>query len=297
MEDCLDNHHSIFWKIAFHIIRRIGSDESFARFLFKSIFHRELNLDQPLTFNEKIQWLKLYDRKPFYSILADKYAVREYVSKHVGEIYLNELIGVYTNVEDIPIASLPNEFVLKVTNGSGWNIICPDKGLLAWNSSKATLKKWLCSDYYRLGREWAYKNIVPKIICEKFLRDEQGEMPKDFKFFCFNGTPLFIQVDLDRFENHSRLFYDPIWKKMPFEVHYPSHKDDMRKPERLEEMLFVASSLSKGIPFCRVDLYSLPEIIFGEITLYPGNGSEKFRPEEFDTHWGKYISLPDKFAN
>ena len=254
-------------------------------------------MDQPLTFNEKIQWLKLYDRNPLYPVLADKYAVREYVRDCVGEKYLNDLLGVYTSAEDIPFASLPDEFVLKVTNGSGWNIICPDKQALSWNSSKDKLNKWLRSDYYRLGREWAYKNIEPKIICEKFLRDERGKIPKDFKFFCFNGVPRLIQVDSERFEHHTRAFYDPQWNKLPFELLYPSHQEDMQKPGRLEEMLSVAASISKEIPFCRVDLYSLPRIVFGEITFYPGNGVETFKPEGFDAHWGEHIELPNKQAN
>ncbi len=154
------------------------------------------------------------------------------------------------------------------------------------------MNKWLHSNYYKFGREWAYKNIRPRIVCEKYLTDQSGRVPKDFKFYCFNGVPRFVQLDIDRFDNHTRAFYSPKWERLPIELTYQDYKGDINKPECLEEMLSVASSLSAGIPFCRIDLYSLPKIVFGEITLYPESGTGKFHPEEIDTCWGKLIERP-----
>lgn len=279
-------------RIIFRAARNYCSDKIFAILLFKRIFNRKIDLVNPQTFNEKIQWLKLYDRNPFYTVLADKYAVRDYVIQRVGVKYLNRLIGVYCDAEEISIDSLPNEFVLKGTHGSGFNIICQDKANLNWNACKKQMSKWLRFDYFKLGREWVYKNIKPRLVCEEFLRDKSGGVPKDFKFFCFNGVPKLIQIDIDRFENHTRAFYSHKWERMPFELMYKTYGGDIDKPDCLEEMLSVASSLSSGIPFCRVDLYSLPRIVFGEITFYPENGTGKFSPEEVDAQLGALIELP-----
>lgn len=287
-------HFTRLDKIYFFLIRRFCSDATHAHFLFKRAFDRRLNLIEPKSFNEKIQWMKLYDRNPLYQKLADKYAVREYVKNRVGGEYLTVLLGLYERVEDIVLDAFPERFVLKATHGSGWNIICQGRQAFDWNSSMKKMKKWLNSNYFDLGREWAYKHIPPRILCEEFLEDENGMIPKDYKFFCFSGAPLFVQVDLDRFENHTRVFYNQEWERQPFELAYPAPSYDLARPRQLEEMLFVASSLSKDIPFCRVDLYSLPKVIFGEITLYPENGQENFRPQKYDEILGGYFKLPRK---
>jgi hypothetical protein len=159
------------------------SDEEYAKYRYKKTFGQELNLARPETFNEKIQWLKLYNRDNKYSKLADKYEVRKYVEKTVGSTILNELYGVFLDVDEIRFDALPDSFVLKATHGSGWNIICNDKSLLNWRHEKKKLNKWLITNYYDIGREWCYKNIQPKIICEKYLEPLTGNKLYDINFF------------------------------------------------------------------------------------------------------------------
>lgn len=279
------------------LVRAIGphvSDELHAKLLYWRTFHRSLNLGDPQSFNEKVQWLKLYDRRPYYPLLADKLAAREYVAARVGNQYLNEMLAVYDTVECVRFDELPDEFVMKATHGSGWNIICLDKSRLDENVARAQIGKWLRSSYFRLGREWAYKSVPARVICERLLRDEAGRIPYDYKLFCFNGQPKLVQVDVDRFGEHSRAFYTTEWNRVPGELLYPGPKGEVTRPPGLDEMISVAKALSGGIPFCRIDLFSLPKVVFGEVTFYPGNGFEQFRPDELDLYFGSLLSLPSR---
>lgn len=267
-------------------------DIIFVRNQFKERLHKDLNLINPKTFNEKIQWLKLFDHNPLYSILADKYLVREYVKAKVGDNILNEIYGVYSKFEDINFNDLSNAFVIKATHGSGWNIICKNKEELDLSSVKTKLESWLSDNYYKYGKEFVYKNIKPRIIIEKYLKYENNTSLNDYKFFCFHGEPKFIQVDINRFTNHQRNFYDLGWNLLPFELHHESYNKIIKKPQNLEKMINIAKKLSAGIKFCRVDLYDLEDkVIFGEITFYPGNGLELFNPPEYDEKIGKYLKL------
>ena len=249
-------------------------------------------METPRTFNEKIQWLKLYDRQPLYTKLADKYAVRQYVNDKIGPEYLNELYGVYESPAQIKYNHLPDSFVMKTTHGSGMNILVHSKREIDINNIAKRLKGWLKLNYYELGREWAYKDIPPKIICEKLLIDENGQPPQDFKVFCFNGTPQFIQVDYDRHLNHTQTFFDTYWKKLSFGKSCPVHDQEIKHPQRLYEMLWAATQLSRCIPFVRVDFYALPQLVFGEMTFYPGNGFSAFHPHEWDLKLGNLLELP-----
>lgn len=257
---------------------------------FNKTFGCELKWENPKTFNGKIQWLKLHDRNPLYTKLADKYEVRTYVEEKIGSSYLNELHGVWTSHTDINFNTLPNQFIFKTTHGSNWNIICHSKSDLKIPAARKRLKKWLSKNYYDLGREWVYKDILPRIICEKYL----GPEILDYKIFCFNGEPTLIQIDVDRYSNHRRIFYDVKWNIQLFTVHYPKYAVAIPKPGNLDEMIYVACKLSKNIPFVRVDLYSINGIVlFGEMTFFPGNGFEKFLPEECDYEVGRYLNLND----
>lgn len=271
-------------------------DIPYAKSRYFSTFKRELNLDSPVSFNEKIQWLKIYDRKPIYTTLADKYAVRSYVEEKVGSGYLNELIGVYDTVEEIDFQQLPDKFVLKATHGCGWNIICKDKNKFNKQHSKKVLSKWLDANYYYLGREWVYKDIEPKIICEKYLEGDKTLGLLDYKFWCFHGTPKFVQVSVGRFTDHyCRFFFDENWKIQPFNTGTLQSDNAIQQPAKLDEMLSVVRKLTKGFPFSRVDLYNSDgKITFGEITFYPYNGFIKFIPEHFDQILGKEIKLDHK---
>ncbi len=257
---------------------------------------QKLNLENPKSYNEKIQWIKLYDRRPEYSTYADKYAVRNYIASTIGEEYLIPLLGVYESVEEIPWDEFPEQFVLKCTHGSGSNILCMDKSKLDINSAKKKLEKWMKKNWYWFGREWAYKNIKPRIICEKFMVDESGIELKDYKIFCFNGKAKIIQVDYGRFTNHKRNLYDTEWQYIPASIKLPTDPNVViKKPSKLETMLKLAEILAKDYPHVRVDFYSINDkIYFGELTFYHGSGFEKFEPEEFGLTMGNLIELPVK---
>lgn len=277
-------------------IRYLISSKFYIKCSYKWRTGEKLNLSNPKSFNEKIQWLKLYDRNPMYTILADKYHVREYVSKTIGDQYLIPLIGVYDNVDDIPWDKLPTKFVLKCNHASGTNIICKDKSKLNIRDSTKKLKKWMKMNYYWRGREWAYKNIKAKIICEKYMVDESGVELKDYKIFCFHGEPKLIQVDYNRFVNHKRNLYDTSWNYIDASIEYPNDSTvHIKKPDKLEEMLELARRLSAGFPHVRVDFYSIAgKIYFGEMTFYPESGYGKFNPKELEFQMGTWMSIYQK---
>jgi hypothetical protein len=288
----------IFFLYVKNIIAKLAcvflSDERAIKKKYYSVHKKELNLKNPILFNEKIQWLKLNYRKKELTLCADKYAVREYVSNILGDDILNDLYGVYNHVNEIDFNSLPNEFVLKVTHGSGQNLITRNKQTIDWPNEKKYLNFYMHSNHYLVGREWVYKNITPRIICEKYL-DENGKPPVDYKFFCFNGKPRFIQLDLDRFGAHKRNMYDPNWNIIPLEIHHKRDLADFERPKSLELMLNYAQKLAGNFPFARVDFYIVNEkIIFGEITFHPQQGLGIFIPESYDMIFGKYLHLPVK---
>jgi hypothetical protein len=268
------------------------TDKLYAKERYYNTFGRKLNLKFPRSFNEKIQWLKLYKREKRLSTLADKYLVRDYVREIIGSEYLIPLFGIYHNVNEIDFEQLPNKFVMKVNHFSGGNIICKNKSKLNWDEAKSSLNIWLNNNYYKKGREWVYKNIEPRIICEQYLEEDEGKDILDFKFFCFDGNPKLIQVDIDRFSEHRKNMYDTKWNKLPFTFNYPDYKHEILKPSNLNIMTDIAGKLSKGLDFCRVDLYSINEnVFFGEITMYPANGFGKFIPDEWDYKIGEYLKL------
>ena len=210
--------------------------------------------------------------RPIATQCADKYAVREFVTERIGAQYLNELIAVYETVNDIDFEQLPNRFVLKVTHGSGFNLICKDKQEINWKEEVKKLKRWQNTNYQLYNREWVYKNISPRIICEKYLEQDDGTELKDFRFFCFNGEPKFIAVDFDIIDKTKtrRNIYDLEWNLLDVEISYPNELSKrVSKPEKLSEMIEISRELSSGFPHARVDLYYVNNrIIFGEITFF-----------------------------
>jgi hypothetical protein len=225
--------------------------------------------------------------------LVDKYAVREYVTSRIGSQYLNELYGVFDHEFEIDFNALPKKFVLKATHGSGWNILCKDKSQFDGEAARKQLKKWLGTNYYRVCREPNYKNVPPRIICERFLEDDEQKSLLDYKFFCFNGHVQFVQVDFDRFTNHTRNMYDRNWDLCPFTFLYPNNPLKLVRPENYEEMIEVAEELAGEIPFVRVDLYNVTtKIVFGELTFTPESGFGSFNPTDGDTKLGMHLRLP-----
>ena len=269
-------------------------DEKYLKAVFKAETGYPLDLEHPKTYNEKLQWLKLYDRKPEYVIYADKYKVREYIRGTIGEKYLIPLIGMYKNAKDIPWMQLPTRFVLKCNHASGTNIICKDKSKLNIKKKKKALNKWLKKNAYWGAREWCYKDIEPCIVCEEFIETQDGNTPDDYKFMCFNGIPRLIQVHHDRYGNHTLDYYTPEWKRASLKrIDANTSAKSIPKPENLKEMLSVASILSKDMYYARIDLYNVDgKVYFGEITMYPTGGLSTFEDYNDDLLLGSYMKLP-----
>ena len=254
------------------------------------------DLKNPKTFNEKLQWLKLHDRKPEFSDMVDKYEVKKIIARRLGEEYLIPTLGVWDRVEEIDFDSLPEQFVLKCTHDSGGSVICKDKKSLDREHAKEVLRRSMSRNYYWHGREWAYKNVRPRIIAEQYMVDESGVELKDYKIFNFNGTPKLFQVDFNRFVKHTKNIYDTDWNYQNVAINYPTDPNvKIEKPACLEEMLSIAAKLSAGFPFLRTDFYVINgKVYFGELTFFPGSGFMKITPESFDLEMGSWISLPEK---
>jgi hypothetical protein len=263
--------------------------------LFRKKFGRRLNLTAPTTFNEKLHWLMHYYRTPEITKIADKYEVRTHVITRVGSWLLNDLYGVWDDPADLDAAwaDLPTCFVLKVTSGSGQNLFCRDKSRFDIDAAKGQLLRWMRRSEYWVNREWSYKNIRPRIVCERLLTDEAGRVPDDYKFFCFDGQPRFVQVSTDRFGDFHRDFFDLEWSPAPFRFAGDVPRGDIHRPENLNAMISVARALSRGFPFVRVDVYSTQgRILFGEMTWYPNGGLKRVVPDEWDLKLGEMLRLP-----
>jgi hypothetical protein len=271
---------------------RFLSEDEYTRRMYRRLFNREIDLQHPETFNEKILYLKLYHSNEEYTQLADKVLVRDFVRNRGLGSLLNEVYGVYERIDEIDLDSLPNSFIIQATHGSGWNIICEDKAQLDWNAARAKMRRWMKTNFYWRYREGVYKNVQPRIIISKYLSGENGNPPDDYKFFCFHGEPVYVQVDTQRYTNHRRDFFDIQWNHLPLCLNYPNSERPLEKPDTLEEMMRIARILSQGFPFLRVDLYSLSgRVIFGELTLYPGAGFTRFQPERYDYIFGQELYL------
>lgn len=292
--------HEFFKICIIHIISTPVLDKILTpKFCIKLSYFIEmgnkLNLKNPQTFNEKIQWLKLNNRDPFYTQLVDKYEVRDYISKTIGSEYLIPLIGLYNNVEEIDFNALPNQFVLKCTHDSGELIICKDKSKLDIEATKKRINKCIKRNYYYYGREWPYKNVKPRIICEKYMEEQSGTELKDYKFMCFSGEVKCLFVCLNR-NTETGLnvdFYDLGWNPLPFERHYKRSGIRLPKPKTFDKMVKFSEILSKGKLFVRVDFYEINgDLYFGELTFFPGSGFEEFTPEKYDYLLGSWLQLP-----
>lgn len=267
-------------------------DKPYLKLVYFAKMGKKLNLDNPKTFNEKLQWLKLNDRKPEYSICVDKYAVRSYIAQTIGEKYLIPLIGVYDNVTEIDWDNLPKQFVLKCTHGTGSNIICLDKDKLDIKHAENMLKKWLSKNFYWYGREWPYKNVKPKIICETLLNG--NKIPDDYKVLCFHGEAKLIEVHIDRFGNHKQDFYDVNWNKSKISQGNTTSLV-YKKPLQLEEMVRLSEKIAADMYHVRIDWYIAEDkLYFGEITFYDGSGFTPFDNENDDYLLGSLIQLPSK---
>ncbi len=269
-------------------------DEKYLKIRYKATFGKKLNLENPQTFNEKLQWLKLYDRKPEYTKMVDKYEVKKYVENLVGKEYIIPTLGIYNTWEEIKFEELPNEFAIKCTHDSGSVVICKNKDSFNKNKARKKIEKALKRNFYINGREWPYKNVKPRIIIEKYMKNEDEEELKDYKLFCFNGKPEIILVCSERYSssNMCETWFDEDWNLM--DIIEGNHRVDknIKAPQSFKKMKYLASQLSKNIPFVRIDFYEVnSKIYFGEMTFFPASGFEKFDPKEWDKKLGKMIDL------
>jgi len=255
-------------------------------------YHKILNLKKPKYFGEKIQWIKLYGNLEKYTNLVDKFEVRNHIESKIGKKYLTKIIAVYDKPEEINFDLLPEKFVLKLNTGSGYNIICSNKNEIDVQQVVKTLNKWLKEDYYKIKKENQYKNIKKKIMCEEFLEDKNGEL-LDYKFYCFNGKVELIEVDFDRFENHTMNFYDRNWNLLNLHKgNYKNYLGPVEKPKKIEEMISIAEKLSEELSLARIDLYYVDDkIYFGEITLTPAGGLTSWTPIQKDIELAAKIDL------
>lgn len=271
-------------------------DSLYLKIMFRLKMGYKLNLKNPQTFNEKLQWLKLYNRKPEYTRMVDKSEAKTVAENILGKGYVIPTLGVWNKFEEIDFNSLPDSFVLKTTNGGGGGgvIICRDKSKLNLASAAERLKSSLKANIYRHLKEWPYKNVKPRIIAEKFMVDESGEL-RDYKFYCFNGEPKVFLVASERFSGHRTYFdyFDMEGNHLPFTQGGMNNPVTPELPSTFVEMKQVAMKLSHGLPHVRIDLYSVDEkVYFGEFTFFDSSGFEKFTPREWDNVFGNWLKLP-----
>lgn len=280
----------------FRKLSRLIPDRIYLQIVYFKHFRRFINFNNPKTFNEKIQWLKLNYRNEEYTKLVDKYRVKQYITKLIGEEYVIPTLGVWNNVDDIDFKSLPEKFVLKCNNDSGGIVICKNKKDFDEAKAKSFLKERLKNNGYWYGREWPYKNVKPCIIAEKYMEDSISKDIKDYKFFCFNGSMEFFDIDIDRFIEHRANYYDRNGNFLPFGKTYcpPDYTKKIEMPKNLDKMIELAETISHNTVLSRIDFYEIDgQVYFGEITFYPGYGFSPFTDEKWDYKLGDMIDLPN----
>ena len=257
---------------------------------------KTINWKSPITFNEKLQWLKLYDRKPEYTMMVDKYEVKKHVAEIIGEEFLIPTLGVWDSFDDIDFETLPNQFVLKCTHDSGGLVICRDKKLLDKDAARKKIERSLKRNFFYVSREWPYKNVKPRIIAEQYMEDHNTKELRDYKFFAFNGVAraMFIATERGNEAEETKFdFFDMEFKHLPFTNGHPNAAVEPEKPETFEEMVRLAEKLSANIPHLRVDFYEVNgKPYFGELTFSHWAGMMPFKPAEWDKIFGEWIALP-----
>lgn len=274
-------------------------DKTYLKLKYRARFLKKLNLETPRTYNEKLQWLKLYDRNPEYTIMVDKYAMKEWVGSKIGQGYTITNYGVWNNPEEIDFDSLPDKFVLKGTHDSGSFCICKDKSNFDRKSAITMLKKSILSDQYIYSREWPYKNVPRRVLAEEYIVDESGYELKDYKFFCFSGKPYMMFIASGRTKGETTFdYFDMNFNHLDITQSHPNANHAYEKPKDFEKMIELASKLSAGIPQLRVDFYYVNgKILVGELTFFHYGGFVPFHPNKWDAILGDLIQLPDKADN
>lgn len=279
---------------------RVFSDEKYLKIVYKLKLNKKLNLNNPTTYNEKLQWLKLHDRKKEYIDMVDKYAAKQFVSKKIGSEYVIPTLGIYDSFDDINFDELPNQFVIKCTHDSGGLFIVKDKNSFDCNKAKKIINKCFKKNYYNSGREWPYKNVKPRIIIEEYKEDSNTKELRDYKYFCFNGKVEMMFISSNRQGEGDTYFdfFDKDFNHLPFRQGHPNAPVVPEKPINHSKMIELAEKLSSGIPHVRIDFYEVDnKIFFGEMTFYHFSGFTPFESEEWDNKIGDMLDLSKVFKN
>ena len=267
------------------------NDETIIKLKYRLKTGKKLDLDNPQTYNEKLQWLKLHDRKPIYTTMVDKYEVKKYVADIIGKEHIIPTIGIYDKFDDINFDKLPNKFVIKCTHDSGGLVICNNKAKLNLKSTRKTINNCLRKNFYWAGREWPYKNVKPRILIEQYMEDPKEKDLKDYKFFCFDGKIGIVLVCTNRPVELEETWLDENFNVIDLREGGHRNRTDLRKPAKFDQMKRVATKLSKNVPHVRVDLYEIKgQVYFGELTFFPAGGLEQFDDESWNDKLGKLIN-------
>ncbi len=272
------------------------SDQEYLSKMFRLMLNYDINWENPKTFNEKMQWLKLNYQKPEFTTMVDKYGVREYVTSLIGKEHVVPLLGAWDNPNDIDIDTLPDQFVMKTTHGSGDIYICRDKSLFDIDKAKKAMVKSMKENYYYQSREWPYKNVKPRVIAEQYMQHGGERNLRVYKVFNFNGEPKIVQViQNDKTRDEAIDYFDTDWNRLELRQNYPNSKVIPSKPETLEKIIELSRMCSKGFPFLRTDWYEVNgKVYFSEFTFYSDAGMAKFYPESWDLELGNLIDLPNR---
>lgn len=284
----------LVWMLNQGKLLHVVPDSTYLKMMYMLEMGKKLDLDNPRTFNEKLQWLKIHNRKPIYTTMVDKYEVESYVTSLIGEEYVIPTLGVWDSFDEIDFNSLPDAFVLKCTHDSGGLVICKNKQDFNINEAKKKIERCFKFNFYWHGREWPYKDVKPRIIAEPYIVDKELMELRDYKFFCFSGCVKFLKIDFNRFTNHQANYYSRDRKLLPVgESAFPYDANkEIKFPSQYEKMVSLAEKLSKDIPFVRVDFYQANEkVLFGEITFYPTSGFGKWSDDNYDVLFGDWIDL------
>lgn len=289
-------------EVRFHILAYLGflnhiSGERFLKIAYRISMRKELDLEHPQTYTQKLQWLKLYDHRPEYTRMVDKFAVKQFVAEQIGEEFVIPLLGVWERVEDIDFDALPDQFVLKTTHDSGGIIVCKDKARLDAEAARKKLRYFHKRNYFNQNREWPYKNVPHRIIAEPYMEDSRYKELRDYKFFTFGGEPKVLYIAQGRGQGAETAadFFDMEFNHLPFTIDHDIAENPPERPAQFELMKKLAAQLSEGTPQLRVDFYEVDgKVYFGEMTFFHCSGLAAFHPEEWDKIFGDWVKLPPK---
>lgn len=294
IKEFITNPNARFYYMSRAGIYNKCSDKVYLEKSFRMHIGRELNLNNPKSFNEKLQWLKINDHNPYYIKLVDKFEAKKVIGDIIGTQYIIPTLGVWDSFDKIEFEKLPSSFVLKCTHDSGGVIIIKDKSRMNKLEVRKKLNRSLKRNYYYANREWPYKNVKPQIIAENYMTDDSKAELMDYKFMCFNGKHRCTFTCTERYSESGLkvTFFDKEWNVMPFERHYPVSKETIKRPKNYELMVELSEKISKNLPFARIDFYEIfGKAYFGEVTLYPGSGFEEFTPYKWDEILGSWLDL------